>query len=55
MPKSKSKKNITPQNLDEEIRNRAYEISQERGEKEGDSKSDWLQAEKEIKKKYKLK
>ncbi|MDD1777845.1 MAG: DUF2934 domain-containing protein [Candidatus Helarchaeota archaeon] len=39
-----------------EIKKRAYEIFQERlkTKKPGDSQSDWIQAEKEIKEKYKL-
>jgi hypothetical protein len=56
MPKTKkTTKKIDSQKLDEEIRERAYEISQGRNTQEGDSQSDWLQAEKEIKKKYKIK
>ena len=50
----KAKKKIDPEKLEEEIRKRAHEISLERGEKHGDTLSDWLQAEKEIKKKYDL-
>ena len=50
----KTKKKIDPQKIREEIRKRAYEIFLERGEKEGDKLSDWLQAEREIKKKYKI-
>jgi hypothetical protein len=48
------KKKIDPEKLMEEIRKRAHEISlkRERGNKEGDALSDWLQAEREIKKKY---
>ena len=42
-------------NLDEDIRKRAFEISQQRNENEGDELSDWLQAEKEIKGKIKKK
>ena len=41
---------ITPEQLEEEIRIRAREIYLARG----DSLADWLQAEKEIKKKYKI-
>jgi len=52
----KKKKKIDPEKLVEEIRKRAHEISleRERGNKEGDALSDWLQAEQEIKKKYNL-
>ncbi|PKL82415.1 MAG: hypothetical protein CVV24_10265 [Ignavibacteriae bacterium HGW-Ignavibacteriae-3] len=38
----------------DEIRQRAKEIFLTRGEDEGDALSDWLQAEKEIKKKYNI-
>lgn len=47
-------KKIDPKKLEEEIRKRAHEIFLARGEAEGDALSDWLQAEKEIKKKYNL-
>jgi hypothetical protein len=40
--------------LEEEIRKRAREIYLARGDARGDSLADWLQAEKEIKKKYKI-
>jgi len=50
---AKAKKKIDPEKLDEEIYKRAHEIFLERGDKPGDALSDWLQAEKEIKKKYK--
>lgn len=55
MPKTKkttTKKNSS-QNLEEDVRKRAYEISQERGKGDGDELSDWLKAEKEIKAKKK--
>ncbi len=44
----------TLQNFQEEIRKKAEEIYRERvaKNKPGDSLSDWLQAEKEIKRKY---
>ncbi len=45
---------ITPEKLEEEIRIRAREIYLTRGDARGDSLADWLQAEKEIKKKYKI-
>jgi hypothetical protein len=45
---------ITPEQLEEEIRIRAREIYLARGDARGDSLADWLQAEKEIKKKYKI-
>jgi len=45
---------ITPAQLQEEIRKRASEIFLERGGASGDALSDWLQAEKEIRKKYNI-
>jgi hypothetical protein len=42
---------ITPQDMDNEIRERAFYIYLQRGP-EGNPKSDWLQAEAEIKRKY---
>jgi len=42
---------ITPQDLENEIRERAFYIYLQRGS-EGDSHADWLQAEAEIKRKY---
>jgi hypothetical protein len=45
---------ITSEKLEEEIRIRAREIYLARGDARGDSLADWLQAEKEIKKKYKI-
>jgi len=56
-PKKVAKKSntpITPEQLEEEIRIRAREIYLARGDARGDSLADWLQAEKEIKKKYKI-
>lgn len=52
---AKTKDELTPDKIYEEIRKRAQEIFHERGNKPGDALSDWLQAEKEIKKKYKVK
>lgn len=51
----KLKNIINSERLHEEIRERAKQIFLKRGTGEGDAISDWLQAEKEIKKKYKLK
>lgn len=47
-------KEITPEQLDNEIRERANQICIERGANPGSALHDWLQAEKEIKDKYKL-
>jgi len=52
---AKPKEELTPDKIYDEIRKRAQEIFNERGNKPGDALSDWLQAEKEIKKKYKVK
>ena len=46
--KKNDKKN-NPDDLDEQIRKRAYEIFKDKSENESDDLSDWLQAEKEIK------
>lgn len=51
---SKKEVSITPEQLVEEIRERAKQIFMERGDTPGDALSDWLQAEKEVKKKYNL-
>jgi hypothetical protein len=56
-PKKVAKKSntpITPEKLEEEIRIRAREIYLARGDARGDSLADWLQAEKEVKKKHKI-
>jgi len=45
---------ITLEKFEEEIRIRAREIFLARGDANGDALADWLQAEKEIKKKYKI-
>jgi hypothetical protein len=45
---------ITPEKLEEEINIRAREIYLARSDANGDALADWLQAEKEIKKKYKI-
>ncbi len=37
-----------PINLQEEVRRRAYELYQERGNKEGSELEDWLRAEAEV-------
>lgn len=50
----KQKTIITPEKMEEEIRERARQIFLELGNTQGDATSDWLQAEREIKKKYNL-
>jgi hypothetical protein len=42
------RKNVFPINLDEEIRRRAYELSEQRGFLPGHENEDWLRAEREI-------
>jgi hypothetical protein len=37
-----------PQNLEEEIRRRAYELYEEQGREDGQDLNDWLRAEAEI-------
>lgn len=49
-----SEEKMTPERLEKEIHERAHQIFLERDEKGGDALSDWLQAEKEIKKKYNI-
>jgi hypothetical protein len=44
--------NRTPVNLDEEIRRRAYELYQQRGGAPGGEAEDWLNAEREVLKRY---
>ncbi len=44
--------NRAPLNLEEEIRRRAYEIYQRRGNAPGSQAEDWLAAEREIRKRY---
>lgn len=52
--KKSEKPKVSLESFQEEIRKRAEEIYRERvaKNKSGDSLSDWLQAEKEIKRKY---
>jgi len=51
--KTKSKELNLQRYLDE-VKNRAYEIFLEQGSTHGNDLNDWFQAEKEIKKKYKI-
>ena len=50
--KPEAKKNVVPINLEEEIRRRAYEISEERGFAPGNEHEDWLRAEREVRARY---
>jgi hypothetical protein len=50
--KNGSRKNLFPINLDDEIRRRAYELYQERGSVGGSEAEDWLNAEREVRQRY---
>ncbi len=50
--KSEPRKNILPINLEDEIRRRAYELYQQRGKGTGSEADDWLNAEREIRQRY---
>jgi Protein of unknown function (DUF2934) len=50
--KSEPRKNILPINLEEEIRRRAYELYQQRGNRVGGEADDWFAAESEIRQRY---
>ncbi len=51
-PMKKTSSNVStqpPQNTEEEIRHRAYEIYETRGREDGHDLDDWLRAEAEVK------
>jgi hypothetical protein len=50
--KTDSRKNLVPINLEDEIRRRAYELYQQRGSAVGSEADDWLNAEREIRQRY---
>ena len=53
--KSQRRKNAAPPipiNLEDEIRRRAYELYQQRGNASGSEAEDWLNAEREVKQRY---
>ncbi len=57
--KSEPRKNVVPinripVNLDDEIRRRAFEIFQQRGNAPGSESEDWLAAERDVRKRYQL-
>jgi hypothetical protein len=57
MVKSEPRKNVVainraPVNLEDEIRRRAYELYQQRGNAAGSEAEDWLKAEREVRKRY---
>jgi Protein of unknown function (DUF2934) len=49
---AEAKTNVVPINLEEEIRRRAYELSEQRGFVPGHENEDWLNAEREITTRY---
>jgi hypothetical protein len=50
--RTESRKNILPINMEEEIRRRAYELYQQRGNRVGSEAGDWFAAESEIRQRY---
>lgn len=54
MAKRQTRKKLDAAKLSEEIRRKAYQIYSERDKHSGDHLSDWYQAEREIKKKYRI-
>jgi hypothetical protein len=50
--KADSQTSVLPTNLEEKIRRRAYELSQHRGFAPGHETEDWLQAETEVRQRY---
>ncbi len=50
--KTESRKNVVPINLEDEIRRRAYELYQQRGSGSGSEAEDWLNAEREVRQRY---
>jgi len=43
---------VVPINLEDEIRRRAYELYQQRGASGGSEAEDWLNAEREVRQRY---
>ena len=50
--KTDSRASVVPINLEDEIRRRAYELSQRRGFAPGHETEDWLRAENEVLRRY---
>lgn len=50
--KNGARKNVVPINLEDEVRRRAYELYQQRGSGAGSEAEDWLNAEREIRQRY---
>ncbi|OGP12751.1 MAG: hypothetical protein A3I75_02255 [Deltaproteobacteria bacterium RIFCSPLOWO2_02_FULL_50_16] len=47
--------NVTPAKLNEMIRNKAYDIYRQRGNRPGNSVNDWITAERIVKQELKIK
>jgi Protein of unknown function (DUF2934) len=52
VPRSDSRPHVLPFNLENEIRRRAYELSEQRGFSAGHETEDWLAAEREVLQRY---
>jgi Protein of unknown function (DUF2934) len=50
--KAETRRNVVPINIEDEIRQRAYEIFQQRGQAPGSDADDWLAAEREVMQRY---
>jgi hypothetical protein len=50
--KNESRRNLVPINLDDEIRQRAYELYEQRGAVGGNEADDWFNAEREVRERY---
>ena len=50
--KNESRKNLVPMNLEDEIRQRAFELYKQRGFGTGSEAEDWLAAEREVRQRY---
>jgi len=50
--KNEHRKNVVPINLEDEIRQRAFELYKQRGSGSGSEAEDWLTAEREVRQRY---
>jgi Protein of unknown function (DUF2934) len=50
--KTEPRANVVPISVEEEIRRRAYELYEQRGQSSGHEKDDWLVAEQEVMQRY---
>jgi hypothetical protein len=50
--KTEPRRNLVPINIEDEIRRRAYEIFQQRGQAPGNEAEDWFAAEREVMQRY---